>query len=936
MSSKHPRRHNLGWVFGTTAALLASPAFGQTDSFDEIYDLGEDGDAPVGLFDVADGDADDGAVNMDSFGKVDLAVKDLEIAKVLQLLSIQSQKNIVTSRNVSGSVSADLYGVSFHEALDAILAPNGFGYEEKGNFIYVYTADELQERRDAARETVTRIIRLNYLDGVSATQVAEAMISDVGSVTFSSETTAGFMPSDTDAGANSFALPDTIIVRDYEENVAAIEGLITELDVRPKQVLIEATILQASLTESNAFGVDFSAFNNLDVFDFGSPLGVIDELFDGSGPAGDGGGIVSPVGNTSAPGGVKLGYVGSDAAVFVRALDQVTDTTVVAKPNILVLNRQKADLLVGQRLGYLSTTVTDTSNTQTVEFLDVGTQLTVRPFVSNEGTVRLELRPAISDGSVIEQAGFVIPNEITQELITNIIVEDGQTVVIGGLFKEDTTNSRDQVPIAGDIPLLGAAFQGRDDSVERSEVIFLIKTTIMEPSALTLGGEAAQEAIRNKRIGAKEGLLPWSTDKLVSSNLLTARKALEDGDNKKALWHTNLALHISPMAADALQLKQEITGEEIRYQDRSQLKGIMDSMIDAGVEEVAPAAQASEDTAVEEEILEVEASLGDADTSIQAAADDQEIVDAEASATTDAVVEAELETFGEDLIDGDAEQPVAGIEAETLVEAGAEVPATAEAVVEAEYETFGEDPIDGGAEQPVAGIEAETFVEADPEAAPADEAFVEAEANTFSEAEAKAEIAVDAIVAEQIIEPTVTEEPAVDEVAEVVTDETFEFDFEATEEAAPQIEATPVPEATAEVELLSDATQTETTEEFTFEWAEEEIETSVDEFAGEGLIETADSPADETIADDEWAFEFPETENVEATTAEADPAETFDPVALDESFFEPTGADVPDFATELTQAAEEADVEAAPVNEADQDPVFNYYEQLMSEVETAP
>ncbi|MEM7577643.1 MAG: hypothetical protein AAF328_09220 [Planctomycetota bacterium] len=850
MSSKHPRPCTLSWILGTTAALIASPAFGQSDAFDEIYDLAESGETPVGLFDVAEGDADDGAVNMDSFGKVDLAVKDLEIAKVLQLLSIQSQKNIVTSRNVSGSVSADLYGVSFHEALDAILVPNGFGYEEKGNFIYVYTAEELQERQDAARETVTRVMQLNYLDGASAKQVAEAMISDAGSVTFSTETTAGFMPSDTDAGGNTFALPDTIIIRDYEENVAAIEGLIGELDVRPKQVLIEATILQAQLTESNAFGVDFSIFSNLDAFDFGNPLGLIDDLIDGSGPAGDsGGGAQSTVGNTAGPGGVKVGYVGSDAAVFVRALDTVTDTTVVAKPNILVLNRQKADLLVGQRLGYLSTTVTDTSNTQTVEFLDVGTQLTVRPFISNEGTVRLELRPAISDGAVREQAGFVIPDETTQELITNIIVDDGQTVVIGGLFKEDTTNSRDQVPGLGDVPLIGGAFQGRDDSTERSEVIFLIKTTIMEPAALALGGDAAEEAIRNKRLGAKQGLLPWSTEKLVSSNLLTARKAIEDGDSKKALWHTNLALHISPFAADALQLKQEITGEEIRYQDRSQLKGIMDSMIDADVEAMAPAA---------EEISDVEASLGEAETietTNPATEATAAVTEAEASPSSETSVETAMESFQ---------------------------PATDEPIAD---------------QQPIDVVIGEVIIP--------DEA---------KEASETAEVA---------------------EVTEVATDESFDFDFEAETES-PAVDPTPAPEATAEVEPLSDAGTPETTEEFAFDWADDSAEDPAAEFEGTGLFEVIEEPATTSTdaSDDEWAFEFSDAENTEVT-ANADSTTTAEPVALDASFFEPTGSDVPDFATELTQAEQESQATPSQIEEADQDPVFNYYEQLMSEVETS-
>ena len=543
---------------------------------------------PMDLFE-APAPAGESAVEMDSFGKIDLAVKDLEIAKVLQLLSIQSQKNIVTSRNVSGTVSADLYGVSFHDALDAILSPNGFGYEEKGNFIYVYTAQELEERQQAARQLSTRVVRLNYLNGADAKAIASTLLSEAGKVTFNSEAADGFAPSAGSAGKNEFALSDALIVRDYEENVEQIVALIDELDVRPKQVLIEATILQAALTENNAFGVDFSAFANLSSFDFSSPLGAIDDLISGGGPADDSGGaITSGVGNTGAPGGVKVGYVGDDASVFVRALDQVTDTTVVAKPNIMVLNRMKADLLVGARLGYLSTTQTETSTSQTVEFLDVGTQLTVRPFVSNEGTVRLELRPSISDGNVVTREGFVIPNETTQELITNIIVENGQTVVIGGLFKEDTTSTRDQVPGLGDIPFLGNAFKGKDDSVERTEVIFLIKTTIVEPQAMADAGEAAENAIRNKRIGARNGLLPWSNEKLVASNLLTARDALAAGDKDKALWHTNLALYISPTAADALAMKQEVTGERIAYHDRSQLEKVFDSEIDSGLMDMNP------------------------------------------------------------------------------------------------------------------------------------------------------------------------------------------------------------------------------------------------------------------------------------------------------------------------------------------------------------
>ncbi len=542
-------------------------------------------DAPAGLFDEGAADMEGQDVAVDSLGQIDITVKDLEIAKVLQLLSIQSQRNIIASRNVSGKVSADLYGVSFHEALEAILTPNGYGYEEKGNFIYVYTAQELKERRDAMRKTSTKIIRLNYISAADAAQFLAPLLSDKGTITATAEADAGFLPSQSDGGENTFAHPDTILVRDYEENVAEIQSVLVDLDVRPQQVLVEATILQAQLTESNAFGVDFAVFANFDGLDFANPLNAVDELITGGGAgttAGGGTAIGTTVGGTqSGAAGVKLGIVGSEGAVFLRALDQVTDTTVLAKPNILVLNRQKADLLVGQRLGYLSTTVTDTSETQTIEFLDVGTQLTVRPFITDQGTIRMELRPSVSDGTTRLEGNFIIPDETTQELVTNVIVESGQTVVLGGLFIEDTTVNRNQVPVLGDIPIIGAAFKGQDDNMTRNEVIFMVKTTIMENTDMAMLGRKAQERIHDNRIAIRKGLLPFSTDKLVSAHLLNARRHMDEGDADKAMWDVNLALHLSPTSEDAIALKEEIKGRPIGYHDRTFWGDVSDDMADA-------------------------------------------------------------------------------------------------------------------------------------------------------------------------------------------------------------------------------------------------------------------------------------------------------------------------------------------------------------------
>lgn len=549
------------------------------------------------------------SVSVGSFGQIDLHVKDIELSRVLQLLSIQSQRNIIASRNVGGMISADLYSVDFYEALDAILHPNGLAYREKGNFIYVYTASELKALEESERKMTRRVVRLNYISAADASAFVTPLLSSSGSISVSAETPAGFIPTASDGGGNSFADSDTLVIHDYPENVAEIVSALAELDVRPKQVLIEATVLEARLNEDNALGVDISLVIDHSMSSYINPLNATDTLQTGKwdiidpatgdairedvGPVaavGQGATGQTTVGNTvSGESGVKLGFVSDHVNAFLRALDRVTDTTVVANPKLLVLNRQRAELLVGGRLGYISTTQTESAATQTVEFLEVGTQLAVRPFVSDDGFIRLELNPEVSDGDTRAVQGLVIPNETTQRLTTNVLVRSGQTVVLGGLFKEDTTIERNQVPFMGDIPLLGGGFKGRDDNVERSEVIFLITPTVMKDSQLYAAGERAKDDIELARIGAREGLLPWSRTKLTAGHLRDAIRHRQEGDDDKALWSVNLALYLDPINFEAQRLKEEITGERTPWQHRSMLKDSLHDIFEQQLSKPYPA-----------------------------------------------------------------------------------------------------------------------------------------------------------------------------------------------------------------------------------------------------------------------------------------------------------------------------------------------------------
>lgn len=617
-----------------------------------------DGVEPVDLF-VEESSAASEApqVAVDS-GGVTITAKDTDITMVLRILSMQSKRNIIASKNVSGTVSANLYKVDFYDALDAILQPNGFGYVEKGNFIYVKTTEDIQAEEEANRVKVHKLVRLNYLSAADAAAYVSPLLSGDGSISVSADVTAGFQPSIGDGGANSSAHPDTLIIADYEENVESIVGLITELDVQPEQVLVESTILQIRLTDRTALGIDFAVYGDIDVEDITTPLGVVDNLISRNGAAGanslnSGQGVATSAGNTiSGQSGVKLGFLGSDASLFVRALDEVNDTNVLATPKLLILNRQKAEILVGERLGYLSTTVTDTSETQTVEFLDVGVQLTARPFISSDDRVRMELRASLSDGDTTRVVdGNVIPQETTQEVVTNVIMRNGQTIVLGGLFKEDTGTSRSQLPGIGSVPGIGLLGKGQDDTIERSEVVFLVKPTVMKDEALSaIGGELEDRGYASVG-GARDQLLPWSRTKMTAAHMKKAREFVESGNQKKALWHTNLALHLDPTMIDAMKLRQQLSGEAIYYYNRSNLKDVIESVIDAEADLVAPEpAGEAADAALEDALS------ADADAEAQA-----QTADAEADA-----IEAALAEFP---ADEEAENPAAADAAEAETEA---------------------------------------------------------------------------------------------------------------------------------------------------------------------------------------------------------------------------------------------------------------------------
>ena len=516
---------------------------------------------------------------IDEFGTVDLVVNETEVTQVLEMLAIQSRKNIIASNNVTGAVSANLYDVTFNEALDAILRVNGFGYIEEGNFVYVYTIEELDTIEKARRKTESRIYELHYLSATDANEFVTPLLSEEGEAAFRGDVVAGYQPSMTDGGGDSYAWASKLVINDYPENLDAIGLLLGELDTAPSQVVVEATIVQTRVTEDNEFGIDFTALSNIQIGSIaGGPLAAADDLISGTFGAINTEGVSTGIGNTTDPqfsGGLKAGVIKDHVGAFLKVLDQVVDTTVLARPRLTCLNRQRCEVLIGTRIGYLSSTQTQTSTTQTVEFLDTGIQLTFRPFISPDGMIRMELQPSVSSATLRVDAGQTIPDEITQQLMTNVRCRDGETIILGGLFRESTTVQRNQVPFLGDIPIIGAVFRGQDDQVEKEEIIFLLTPSIIPDEQLWESGKDSLAILEAVRVGARAGLLPFSHDQITANYNRDALDAYRLGDLDKALYWSNLSLRMSTSQPEMIRLREHITDEQETIWERDLLRELI-------------------------------------------------------------------------------------------------------------------------------------------------------------------------------------------------------------------------------------------------------------------------------------------------------------------------------------------------------------------------
>jgi Flp pilus assembly secretin CpaC len=391
--------------------------------------------------------ADAVRMSQDENGLITLIVRDASLSQVLAFFAQQQSLNIVAANDIDALISITLYKVPPEEALTAILSVANYTWVQRNNIILITSLTD----PTLAADVQDRQIQVFELDFASATVVAEAVtnfLSPVGKVSISASDP-----------ADSRKARELVVVEDLPASLARIAAYIQQVDCPPRQVLIEAHILQVNLDDTNTQGVDIHALcrvahtpvNVFSVPSLNIPMPEPGVPTDVASPA-----LVATVN-------------GGDLNAVIELIQTTTDSKTLGSPKLLVVNEQEARLQVGDQLGFKVTTTTETSTLESVQFLDVGVVLTLRPRITRDGRVLLNVKPEVSTGEVNPDTG--LPEESTTELETDVMLEDGQGMVIGGLIKETDSVVQRKVPYIGDIKGLGWFFRHSEVTKERVEII---------------------------------------------------------------------------------------------------------------------------------------------------------------------------------------------------------------------------------------------------------------------------------------------------------------------------------------------------------------------------------------------------------------------------------------------------------------------------------
>ena len=369
---------------------------------------------------------------------ISMVMRDTELAEVMEMLSRAERVNILLSEGVGSQVSFSLYDVPLSEAIRSITNAAGYAVERRNGTYFIVERDEAGAYAESDL-TAVRTFAIQYADPGQLQGMLSPYLSDYGQATVLVEN-------------------KILMVEDTPAFLRRIAALVRSIDRQPKQILIEAKILEVTLSSDDSYGIDWS------------------DLFQSDGGEGSYGtrGLADAGGSGSS--GLFFEIANADLTAALSALEQNGRVRTLSTPKLLALENQEASVIVGDRRGYAVTTTINQVTSESIEFLESGVILRVTPHVDSQGRVMMDIHPEVSTG-VVDANG--VPSQTTTEVTTRLLVGSGQTVFIGGLIKQTQTESRKGVPVLGRIPGIGLLFSSREMTSVNTETIVVITPRVI-------------------------------------------------------------------------------------------------------------------------------------------------------------------------------------------------------------------------------------------------------------------------------------------------------------------------------------------------------------------------------------------------------------------------------------------------------------------------
>lgn len=416
------------------------------------------------------GEGDNTGFLLTADDRVEFHARNIDVSEAFLQLRQLTRRNVIVAHDVNLRFTGDLYDVTIDQAVDIIAHAVGLMVRREAQILYL----------EPAREGM-RVYTLDHARSADLVTMIEPLLGGTGFVSGTAAAQTGIVPTAESAGSDDYAQAEVLVVRAEPDVLAIIDQIIAVVDARPQQVLVEATILSTKLEDTQAFGVNLTKLAASDFLDAGatSPGGTGLTIPDqDSLTINEGFGVFqTDVADGLGSGGLEVAFLRGRVGAFLKALQTMVESEVLANPKVIAINKQRGEVLLGRRDGYRTSTTTQTTTTEEIEFLETGTRLLFRPFITSDGYVRLEIHPEDSEGGLNEQG---LPFELTTEVTTNVMVRSGDTVVLGGLFRERTRITETKIPLIGDIPLIGWLFRSTEEALVREEIIVLLTPHILD------------------------------------------------------------------------------------------------------------------------------------------------------------------------------------------------------------------------------------------------------------------------------------------------------------------------------------------------------------------------------------------------------------------------------------------------------------------------